>query len=163
MQRVQMLFIFIFVFSIALFAQEENVNPLQPLEKLVGGKWHTEGSYQTFEWGVGKLSIIGKGFTSSREGGKLVSEGAWYYHPGDERVKGFFTAVEMPVEFFDYTSTTFEENKIMSDIIAYSKNGAGSKFYEEFEFTGDAEYVWRLFVVQGENKSKMMESIYKRK
>ena len=36
---------------------EQSENPLAPFERLIGGQWHIEGSYQEFEWGLGKQSV----------------------------------------------------------------------------------------------------------
>ncbi|MGH8130764.1 MAG: hypothetical protein ACRES3_07915 [Steroidobacteraceae bacterium] len=53
---------------------------------------------------------------------KLVSEGAWFWHPGEKQIKGVFTAIDMPVVFFDYT-TRFEANKMMVEAIEENARG----------------------------------------
>ena len=34
----------------------EKPNPLAPLARLIGGQWHLENTYVTYEWSVGKLA-----------------------------------------------------------------------------------------------------------
>ncbi|MBT8220019.1 MAG: hypothetical protein KJP00_09345, partial [Bacteroidia bacterium] len=38
------------------------VTALQSFEHLIGVKWHIEGSYQVFEWGVGKKSVQSRSY-----------------------------------------------------------------------------------------------------
>lgn len=48
-----------------LFAQKnKNVetDSLSPFSRLIGGEWQLEGSYQVFEWGVGKMSVKSRSY-----------------------------------------------------------------------------------------------------
>ncbi|MGI9264653.1 MAG: hypothetical protein ACR2QU_06980, partial [Gammaproteobacteria bacterium] len=46
-------------------AVDEQANPLTGSEKLIGGRWQLDNSYQTFEWGVGKQSVVSRSYTQT--------------------------------------------------------------------------------------------------
>ncbi len=151
--------------SVARLIAQENTavssDPLQPFSRLIDGEWHTEGSYQVFEWGVGKKSVKSRSYFKIDGKPKLVSEGLWFWHPGEKRLKGYFTAIEMPVVFFDYT-TKFEENKMVNELKSYSPKGKEENYLEIWEFTDDNHYVWTLFSITPEGQTKVMGATYTR-
>ena len=50
-------------------------SPLAPFERLPGGEWHLDNSYQTFEWGAGRQSVGARSFSLVAGTARLVSEG----------------------------------------------------------------------------------------
>ena len=54
-----------------------STDPLAPFERLVGGRWSIEGSYQEFEWGLGRRSVKARGYFVIDGEPMLVSEGMW--------------------------------------------------------------------------------------
>ncbi|NBC66773.1 MAG: hypothetical protein GVY07_14095 [Bacteroidetes bacterium] len=114
----------IFILSLSphhVFSQElqpnSDSNPLSGFAAIVGGEWHRQGGYQTFKWGIGKKSVIAENYFIMEGKAQKVSEGVWFWHLGEQQIKGYFTAINMPVEFFDYT-TRLTNNGIESDLSA---------------------------------------------
>ena len=111
-------------------------NPLAPFERLIGGRWAIEGSYQEFSWGVGKRSVTARGYFVFDGEARLVSEGSWYWHPGEKTIRGTFTATGMPVVLFDYT-TRFEGDAMVSDLRAWDNEGKELHYRETWTFIDD--------------------------
>jgi len=131
---------------------------LKPFERFVGN-WILDNSLQVFEWGPGRTSVIGKSYQiESDESRTLLSHGMWVWHPGEQRIKGYISATNMPITFFDY-STKFENGRMVSDLAAYDKNGNKSVYEEVMEINSDSTYKWTLF----QNGKAIMEGIYVRK
>ena len=140
----------------------ENTHPLAPFEPLIGGTWHAENSYQRFEWGVGKKMVLTKSYFLVESGQKLVSEGAWFYHPGRKEIKGHMAAIEMKIDLFTYT-TRFEGSKMVSDLTVYLEDGGKQAYLETFDFTGEDRYDWVLFEKTEEGLKESMKATFTRK
>ena len=158
---------FAFLMQGHVYAQAEDSptsapNPLSKFERLVGGRWHLEGSYQEFEWGVGRRSVIARSYFVVEGKPKLVSEGIWYWHPEEKQIKGIFIATDMPVEVFEYT-TRFEGASIISELVAYNADGIKTTYKEVWEFLDDAHFVWTLFSETPEGPKEEMSGTYSRK
>lgn len=137
-------------------------NPLAGFERLIGGQWHLEGSYQEFEWGAGQRSVKAKSYFLVEGAPKLVSEGIWFWHPEAKEVRGIFTAVGMPVELFEYT-THLKSDSIVSDLAAYSSEGLKTLYTESWQFIDDTHYEWTLFAKTPDGPQKEMGGTYTRK
>lgn len=137
-------------------------NALSDFERLIGSQWHLEGSYQEFEWGVGQRSVKARSYFVIDGAPRLVSEGIWYWHPGEESIKGVFTAINMPVDVFEYR-TRFEGNKLISELAAYDASGMRTAYIETWEFTDDAHFTWSLFLETADGPRKEMGGIYTKK
>lgn len=135
---------------------------LANFERLIGGQWHLEDSYQEFEWGVGRRSVKARSYFVIEGRPKLVSEGIWFWHPGEGKIKGLFTAIDMPVELFEYT-TRFEGNSMVSDLVAYPADGEALRYTEKWVFVDDAKFEWTLFVNTPQGPKKEMGGTYSRK
>ena len=135
--------------------------PLGFLQRLVGCAWYLGDSWQTFHWGVGERSLIGRAYSPGRDGEPLlVSDGLWFWHPGEQRVKGYFFAVpEMPVHFFDYT-TRFEGDTMVNRLHSFGE--MGGNYEEHWEFTGPDSYRWTLYATGGEGRRQIMDGTYRR-
>jgi len=170
MKRFALVFVFVvgsFVCGVPVNSQvageaEPAGNPLAPFERLIGGQWHLDGSYQEFEWGVGQRSVRSRSLYLVEGEPKLVAEGIWFWHSGEERIKGVFTAIDMPVAFFDYT-TRFEGNTMVSDLRSYDVNGDESVYSETWEFIDETHYVWKLMKDTPEGPQEVMGGTYSRR
>lgn len=143
-------------------AERPAVNPLAPFERIIGGQWHLEGSYQEFEWGVGQLSVKARSYFLIDGSPKLVSEGIWFWHPGEKEIKGAFTAIEMPVSFFDYT-TRFEDKRMVNDLRSYGPDGMATVYIETWDFTDDTHFVWKLLSKTPDGLKEEMGGTYTRR
>jgi hypothetical protein len=149
-------FLFLAGPTVNVYSQNRET-PLHLFEKLVEGEWRLENSVQTFEWGLGKMSVVAKGYILNEGKKILASEGYWYWHPGKQRIEGVFTAINMPVVFFDY-NTAIRGDSLISDIVAYDQNGKESKYVEIIYVGNDNSYSWSLM----QNGTAIMEGTFKR-
>ena len=134
--------------------------PLAPFERLMGGEWHLEDSYQSFEWGVGRQSVRARSYFLADGTAKLVSEGFWYWHPGEKRIRGVFSAIDMPVTLFDYV-TRFEGDTMVSELTAYDAAGNPDRYVETWHFVGERAFEWTL---RGESGGEpLMGGTYQRR
>lgn len=142
--------------------QVKSTNPLAPFERLIGGEWHQPGNYQVIEWGVGQKVVTSRHYFLMDGQPVLVSEGFWFWHPGEQAIKGYFVAIEMPVEVFEYT-TTFEGNKMVSELKAFNPDGGEENYVEEWEFSGDDQYEFSLYAITPEGRTQALNSTFSRK
>ena len=142
--------------------QDRYADELESFSRLIGGEWHLENTYQVFTWGVGKRSLHAESYAMSEGTPKLVSQGSWFWHPGEKHIKGYFTAIEMSVALFEYT-TRFEGNTMINELTAYSEDGQVSNYVETWEFTASDTFQWTLYMETGDKSSKLMEGTYRRK
>ena len=124
----------------------QDVHPeLAPLERLIGGSWHLgEDSHQSFSWGVGRQSVKSEMHFVTPDGTALVAELTFLYHPGLEAVKGYGVAVDMGVDFFEYT-VHFEGDTIVLDLEAFGPAAGDAVQRETWVFTDDDRYLWTLY------------------
>ena len=148
--------------SLVSAAAEDDAKPLQPFERLVGGQWHLQNTFLVFEWGVGRKSVRARSYRVIAGEAKLVSEGAWYWHAGDGAIKGVFTAIDMPVELFDYTAR-FEGDTMFFDLSAYAASGNETRFSETWKFVDDSHFEWTLSGVLPDGRAETMSGTYERR
>ena len=139
----------------------QDAHPLQGFERLMGGQWHLDESYQEFEWGVGRQSVRARSYFAVDGQPKLVSEGYWYWHPGEKQIKGLFTAIDMPVVLFEYT-TRFEGSTMVNDLTTFAANGNETTFAETWEFVDDMQFEWKLTSELSDGTEAMMSGTYVR-
>lgn len=137
-------------------------NPLAPFERLIGGEWHLGESFQEFEWGVGKRSVRSRAYFLEDGVPRLVSEGIWFWHPGERAIRGVFTAVNMPVVFFDYT-TRFQGDQMISDLRSFDAAGNETVYVESFDLSQDDRYEWALKADGPEGLREVMGGTYTRR
>jgi hypothetical protein len=121
------------------------VEKLAPFDRFIG-EWKMDSALQVFEWGPGKSSVIARSYQIDNEGNgskTLVSQGIWFWHPGKQKIKGYVSAINMPVSFFDYSSK-FVNGALFSELEAYDTNGRKSFYHESMEITSDNTYEWKL-------------------
>ena len=141
--------------------EEPTAQPLAPFERLVGGQWQLGDSSLELEWGVGRRSVKSRSYFAIDGERRLVSEGTWFFHPGEQQIKGVFTAIDMPIDFFDYT-TRFEGNTMVSDLVSYGPGGEKSVYVETWELTDASHYVWKLFQKTPDGLQEVMGGTYSR-
>ena len=146
----------------------DETNPLESLERLMGGDWHYLGgnvednplAYHRFEWGPGQNSILSRSYDTD---GEIVSQGFWYYHPGDDAVKGVgASAGHEGVKLFEYTQVTVEDDVMHCDLTAHGDRGA-TLFAEEWTFIDDDHYDWRLLLKAQEEDQEVMTARFERR
>ena len=103
-------------------AAQPDENPLAPFAGFIGGRWYLEDSYMELEWGVGQRSVNARNYFIVNSEPKLVSQGFWYWHPGERQIRGIFTAIDMPVVLFLYAAR-FEGDTMIGDLRAYGPDG----------------------------------------
>lgn len=135
--------------------------PLAPFERLVGGEWRSGQTVQVFEWGPGRASVLARSFTM--EGGERVptSVGLWYWHPERRTIVGVASAVDMPVELFEYT-TEFDGDLMRSDLVAYDASGETGRYVETMEFIDEDGYQWRLLLPRPDATEVVMSATFRR-
>jgi hypothetical protein len=138
-----------------------SAHPLKPFERLIGGEWHLDNSFQVFEWGVGKTSVKVKSYINTEGGAILVTEGMWFWHPADNKLKGSFTAIQMPVVYFDY-ETQVIENQFKHKIKTYTSVGELTEYQETWQFINDNAYEWTLLRKTDTGYIKDMTGTFKR-
>lgn len=139
----------------------EEANPLAPFERLIGHEWHLEGSVQVLDWGAGKQSVVARSYFEVDGERRLVSEGLWYWHPGDEQIRGVFTAIMMPVSLFEYT-TRFEGDTMINDLVTFTPEGKREEHRETWVIADDS-YEWTLFAKTDDGEKKSMGGTFVRK
>ena len=139
------------------------VNELEKFSWLIGGKWSMDKTgFHKFEWGFQKKSVISRTYAKVGSDYKVVSEGRWFYHPGQKVIKGHFSAQNMPFEFLEFT-TRFEGSTMVNDLSAYDKNGKLNEYTSTWEPTENQDgYLWRLFMGRGDSKKEIMKGSYKK-
>ena len=111
---------------------------------------------------MGRRSVRARGYFLVEGAAELVSEGAWFWHPGEGQVRGYFTASGMPAALFDYR-TRFEGNTMVHDLRSYGANGEEAAYIETWEFLDDARYVWRLLRQTPDGPKEEMSGTYTRR
>ena len=155
----------IFIFSNTIsFAQDTSYSKdsLELFSRLIDGKWYMKNSYQTFEWRVDRKIVKARSYIIEENEERLVSEGFWFKHPETNLIKGYFFAVNMPIEFFDYT-TKIENNKMINNLVAYTKEGQKQEYIEIWEFISENKYLWSLNQKSKNGMVTIMQDEYLRK
>ena len=148
--------------STAVAAEAElEPHPLAGFDRLVGGSWYFDETYQTFDWGVGKRALRAIAYFPSPEGPKLTSEGRWYFHPESGEIRGIFVSIEMGLDLFEYV-TSFDVDTVMSRVSIHGPKGR-EEFFETLEFTDDDHYVWSLWRETAEGREKVLAHNYERR
>ena len=132
---------------------------LEPFDALVGGAWHLDGSYQVFEWGVGRELVRAKSYAIAGADTSLVSEGMWFWHPGEDAIQGLVAAVGMPISLFEYV-TRVEGDRFSHQLTAYGDMGGA--YTEEWDLTDANHYQWTLYDGPAPAGSPMMSGTFER-
>lgn len=145
--------------SPALSAAE--TGDLSAFDRLPGGCWRLGDSCQEFEFGLDRRRLVARTVIHTPAGERVVSEGAWFYHPGEEQVIGYFIARDMGVEFFEYR-TLFHGDVMLSEVTAWDGSGKPRPYRERWTFTGPDSYTWELFEDSAGSMKRVMQGIFVR-
>lgn len=163
--NLKLFLVFGLVFSVPVFASDTRTesaeDPLAGFAPFIGGQWHLDGSYTELEWGVGRRAVNARNYFVVEGQAKLVSQGFWYWHPGEQQIKGVFTAIDMPVVLFLYT-TRFEGNAMIGDLRAYAPSGKETRFVETWKLEGDSQFAWTLTSEMPDGQEQTMSGTYNR-
>ena len=141
---------------------DDGANPLEPFDRLVGGEWHLEGSYHVFSWGFGRHSISALTYRTTHGEAELVGDGGWFWHPGQQAIRGFLFAEGMGIDLFEYRSR-WEGDSFMSDLTTYGSEGSEGHYEERWDFTGPDSYEWSLWARTDTGLEKAMGGTFQRK
>jgi hypothetical protein len=138
-----------------------------PLAGLAGfepfiGEWSLDGSVNTFEWGPGRSSVVGRSYRVQAGERVLVSHGIWYWHPEKQAIEGKVTATGMPVTLFEYT-TRFVNGDMVSDLATFGPDGEPGRFVETMKLIDEDRYEWRLLFPRPDTTEIVMQGIFKRR
>ena len=141
---------------------QDPVEVMAPFARIVGQWQNTEmiELVHHIEWGVDKRTI---NMHSHAPDGTLLSEGRWFWHSGEGVIKGYAVAIEMPVEFFDYTVTAFEDNKLTMALTSYTPTGEATKHIETWTFSDDNHYTFALHSKTPDGLVKTLEFGFERR
>jgi hypothetical protein len=137
------------------------ISELGPFDRLVGGRWQLGETIQEFEWDMDRHQVLARAYSTSAEGERLVSVGAWYYHPGEDSLVGYFVARDMGIDLFEYT-TRFDGDVMISHVVAWAGVGGKRAYEERWRFTGPDSYVWELHESGEQGQKKVMEGVFQR-
>ena len=144
-------------------AAQEMRPELAPLARLVGGSWHFGAdTYHTFTWGVGRQSVISKSYFVLPDGDKLVSEGTFFYHPGEGTLKAYAVAIDMGLDYFEYTIEARGDTLVMG-LEVFGPEAGDKPLREVWVFTGDDHYIWTLFQEEEGGWERWMGGLYERR
>jgi hypothetical protein len=136
---------------------------LEPLARLVGGRWHLgDDSYHTFALGVGGQSVTTTSYFVLPDGEKLVSQGTYFYHPGEDVVKGYVVAIDMGLDLFDYSVHPRGDTLVM-DLEVFGPQAGETPLRETWVFIDDDHYVWTLFQQAEDGWERLMGGTYERR
>jgi hypothetical protein len=134
---------------------------LAAFARLIGGRWTLDSTYHVFEWGVGKRSVRSSSYLAGDDGDQLVSEGIWFWHPGEQAIKGFATAVDMGIDVFEYTSH-LEGDVLVHELEIYGPVAGENPLRETWTFTDDDHYEWALWEDAGNGYERQMSGVFER-
>ncbi len=132
------------------------------LDRLVGGRWVLGDTYQTFEWDLDRRTLRARSFITAEGTEKQVASGMWYWHPGEQAVRALFTAIDMPVSLFEY-STRFEGETMVSEVHTWDDAGTPTRYRETWEFVTPDRFEWTLFEPHGDDYKIVMGGTYERR
>lgn len=152
-----MKYLFVLFFISAFFSQinaqevsqDSTSNPLQYFDHLIGGVWESDNTQQTFEWGIGQKSVVSKLYFTETDTLKLVGEITWFWHPGEKKIRGYGTSIDMAMDFFDYTTVFESPYKMLNTFMAYGGHIDGVPQLETLEFIEENKYLWTYFNREG--------------
>jgi hypothetical protein len=107
---------------------------------LVVGRWETEDSRHDFAWGVGERVLRSTSYAADGDHWVIVSEGWWYWDPGEGTIRGQTVAVGMGIDLFEYRSRV-SGSEVVHDLVSHGE--FGGVFVERWTFD-EAGYSWTL-------------------
>ena len=159
--------------QVAGSSDSTGADPLAPFERLIGGRWYLGDAYQTFEWGVGRKSVVARmyfpgGGAGSGVGGdadtedRLVSEMTFAWHPGEGTIRAWGVARDMGVDLFEY-ETRVEGETFVHDLRAWGPAASDAPQRETWELVGPDRYLWTLLEMREGAWTEVMSGTFERR
>ncbi len=136
----------------------ETSSPLAGFERLVGGEWHIGPLRHVFEWGVGKNTVLARSYDGD---GNLASEARWFFHPGEQVIRGY--SIGASGNFFAEMTTRFEGDTLINELKTIGADGATAHYTGRWLFTDDDHYDWTLFAETADGPQQTMQATATRK
>ncbi|MBT8203092.1 MAG: hypothetical protein KJO87_07295, partial [Acidimicrobiia bacterium] len=118
-------------------------------------------SYHVFSWGFGRKSITALTYRAGEQP-VLAGDGGWFWHPGEQAIRGFLFAEGMGIDVFEYTSR-WDGATLVSDLVTYGTEGSEGHYEERWEFIGPDTYEWSLWARTGAGLEQAMSGTFQRK
>ncbi len=103
-------------------AAEVTPPPLAPFARLIGGEWHIGPYRHVYEWGVGQRTVVVRTYD---EQGQLASEARWFYHPGEQVLRGY--SVDAGGSLFEMTSR-FDGDELYNRLTTWGADGKAANW-----------------------------------
>ncbi len=126
--------------------------PMAAFARLIGGEWHIGPLRHVFEWGIGKSSVVGRSYDDQ---GRLASEARWFFHPGEQVIRGY--SVDTGGALFEMT-TRFEGDELHNSLKTWAADGSVASYSARWVFTGEDSYDWTLHAETEDGSQQIMES-----
>ena len=142
-------------------------NPLDHLDRLVGGEWHFAGGsienppvkFHTYDWGLPGGTIISNSFSAE---GRQVAQALWYWHPGEQTLRALgVTHFEEAPSLFNYTSIQVSEETMTCKLEAQAGPEV-ERYTEEWRFPSQDEYHWKLLAETPAGPQEVMRAVFRR-
>jgi len=115
-------------------------SPMAAFGRLVGGEWQISILSHRFEWGIGHQTVLARSYDGE---GNLAAEARWFWHPGEESIKGY--SIDATGKSFAEMTTRFEDDTMINVLETVSPDGTTSVYTGRWVFTDRDHYDWTLF------------------
>jgi hypothetical protein len=156
------------VVAAAAADEPKDVNPLQTLERFVGGAWVTQGeggdthvrTRVVYEWGLNRKLLKVKSYLTPEEGGeRLVYESVFFWHP--ERKKLVFYSISAGGGIFDGTIEP-DGDTYVADFRSLSE-GKATSYRQSLTFLDADTIRWTVSTKKGDDWVKVIDQTQRRK
>ncbi len=134
--------------SVATTAATEN--PMTGFERLVGGEWDISILSHRFQWGIGHHTVLAKSYDKA---GNLAAEARWFWHPGEQTIKGY--SIDASGGSFAEMTTRFEGDTLINTLETITPEGTAA-YTGRWVFTDSDHYDWTLFAIGPDGEEKEM-------
>ena len=104
------------------------------------GAWKIGPLTHVFEWGIGRHTLMARSYDDA---GTLASEARWFWHPGEETIKGY--SVDVTGQNLAEMTTTVDGDTMTNVLVLSSPETSGDTFVGKWVFVGDDRYDWTLY------------------
>lgn len=149
-------------------AEHSAANPLDPIKRLVGGRWLCEmtrpdGSKGTiraeYQWGLNGKIIQAQVFAGTEKDAPQMYETIFGYNAATKEI--VFRSFAAGGYLFEGTAKAPEHDTCEVTFTEYSEAGK-RQFRQVMKFTGDDEYKWSVFLIEGGESELYLEATWRR-
>ena len=128
--------------------------PMASFGRLIGGEWQISILRHRFEWGIGHHTVLAKSYDQE---GNLASEARWFWHPGEQAIKGY--SIDASGESFAEMTTRFDGDTMINVLETINPDGTASAYTGHWVFTDSDHYDWTLYGHDADGeKTQMMQA-----